>query len=46
MNENNLSVKADTSGKGVDEAGGPDYPDYTAENNYYYDEGPPVVTFY
>jgi hypothetical protein len=46
MNENNLLVKADTSGKGVDEAVGPDYPDSTVENNYYYDDGPPVVTYY
>jgi hypothetical protein len=46
MNGYNLSVKADTSGKGNDETTGPNYPDSSVENNYYYDEGPPVVTYY
>ena len=46
MNEYNVSVKADTSGKGAGETTGPNYPDSTVENNYYYDEGPPVVTYY
>ncbi len=46
MNEYNLSVKADSSGRGDGEAAGPDYPDSTVENNYYYEEGPPVVTYY
>jgi hypothetical protein len=46
LNEDNLSVKADTSGTGSGETTGPNYPDSTGENNYYYDEGPPVVTYY
>ena len=46
MNGYNLSVKADTSGKGDGETTGPNYSDSTVENNYYYDEGPPVVTYY
>lgn len=46
MNEYDLSVKADTSGKAAGETTGPNYPDSAAEDNYYYDEGPPVVTYY
>jgi len=46
MNGYNLSVKVDTSGKGAGETTGPNYPDSTIENDYYYDEGPPVVTYY
>jgi len=46
MNGYDLPLTADTSGQVSDETTGPNYPDTTAESNYYYDEGPPVVTYY
>ena len=46
MNGYDLPVRADTSGQAAGEMTGPNYPDSTAENSYYYDEGPPVVTYY
>jgi hypothetical protein len=46
MNGYDLPITADNSGQGAGEATGPNYPDSTAENTYYYDEGPPVVTYY
>jgi hypothetical protein len=46
VNDFDLFVKADTSGRAADETAVPDYADSTAENSYYYDEGPPVVTYY
>jgi hypothetical protein len=46
MNGYDLPIRAGTSEQGGGEATGPNYPDSTAENSYYYDEGPPVVTYY
>jgi hypothetical protein len=46
MNKYNLSVKTDTSGQTEGEQSAPSYPDATAANDYYYDYGPPVVTYY
>lgn len=44
--EYGLSVQTDTSGQGSDGMAAPTYPDSTTIYNYYYDEGPPVVTYY
>ena len=41
-----MPERADTSGQSSGETTGPNYPDQTGENEYYYDEGPPVVTYY
>jgi len=41
-----LSVKADTSGRTAPETTGTNYPDSAVINNYYYDQGPPAVTYY
>jgi hypothetical protein len=46
MTKYNLSVKADTSGQTESEQSAPGYPDATMANDYYYDYGPPVVTYY
>ncbi len=46
MNQYNLSVKADTSGESAGGQSAPGYPDTAEVNNYYYDYGPPVVTYY
>jgi hypothetical protein len=46
MNKYNMSVKADTSGQTESEQSAPSYPDTTVANDYYYDYGPPVVTYY
>ncbi|HXX58070.1 MAG TPA: hypothetical protein VEI96_08735 [Thermodesulfovibrionales bacterium] len=43
---NNLPVRADTSGQGDSYASGPAYDDPSAINDYYYDQGPPAVTYY
>ncbi len=40
-----LSASADTSGQDTGEMSAPDYPD-SGEVSDYYDEGPPVVTYY
>ena len=41
-----LSVQSDISGAASDNTSGEDYADNTVINNYYSDEGPPVVTYY
>jgi hypothetical protein len=46
MTRYNLSVRADTSGEAEGAQSAPSYPDTAVENNYYYDYGPPVVTYY
>jgi hypothetical protein len=46
MSRYNLSVRADTSGQVEADQSAPNYPDTTATNDYYYDYGPPVVTYY
>lgn len=45
MSEHNLVVAGDASGRTGDESASA-YPDSTVINNYYYDYGPPVVTYY
>jgi hypothetical protein len=42
----NLTVKADTERRSIKETSAPTYPDSTVIYNYYYNEGPPVVTYY
>lgn len=42
----NLPAGTDTSGQAVNEPSGESYPDTTVISNYYYDQGPPVVTYY
>nr|MDA8084442.1 hypothetical protein [Nitrospiraceae bacterium] len=44
--EYGLSVNPDTSGEAVGEPPPEAYPDTSAMYDYYYDEGPPVVTYY
>lgn len=46
LSDYNLSAKTDTSGQDTGETSAPDYPDSTVVRDYYYDEGPPVVTYY
>lgn len=46
LSDYDLSAKTDTSGQGADETSAPGYPDSTVVSDYYYDEGPPVVTYY
>ena len=46
ITEYGLSVQADTSGQNSGGMVAPAYPDSTTIYNYYYDEGPPVVTYY
>ncbi len=46
MTQYDLSVRAGTSGEATGEQSAPDYPDTAVINNYYYDYGPPVVTYY
>jgi hypothetical protein len=46
VNQQDLGVRMDTSGGEVGDTSGAEYPDQTVENSYYYDEGPPVVTYY
>lgn len=46
MTQYNLSVTADTSGQAEGDQYAPTYPDTGVANNYYYDDGPPVVTYY
>jgi len=43
---NNLPVTPDISGNGAAETAAPNYPDTTAINDYYANEGPPVVAYY
>lgn len=42
----NLSVRADASGQTANDQSGSAYPDNTVINNYYYDQGPPAVSYY
>jgi len=46
MNGYEMPLITDASGQGSGETAGPNYPDTSAESEYYYDEGPPVVTYY
>jgi hypothetical protein len=46
MRDYNLTVKADASGQTANDQSGSAYPDNTVINNYYYNEGPPAVTYY
>jgi len=46
LSSDNLPVNPDLSSNGPAETSAPDYPDTTAVDNYYADEGPPVVTYY
>ncbi len=46
MTSYNLYVAPGTSNPAANEAYAPDYPDTAEADNYYYDEGPPVVTYY
>lgn len=46
MTEYGLSVQADTPGQNSAGMAAPAYPDSATIYNYYYDEGPPVVTYY
>jgi hypothetical protein len=46
ISDYNLSVKADTSGSVTGETPVPNYPDSSVIDDYYYTEGPPVVTYY
>jgi hypothetical protein len=46
LEEYDLSVRSGASEEGASEASGASYPDSEAEDTYYYDEGPPVVTYY
>jgi hypothetical protein len=46
VNQQDLGVRMDTSGGEVGDTSGEEYPDQAMENTYYYDEGPPVVTYY
>lgn len=46
ITEYGLFVQADTSGQNAGGMVAPAYPDSTTIYNYYYDEGPPVVTYY
>jgi hypothetical protein len=42
----NLNVQTDTSGREAGDTSGAEYPDAAVMDNYYTDEGPPVVTYY
>ena len=44
--EYGLAVQADTSGQNYAATAAPAYPDSTVITDYYYQEGPPVVTYY
>ncbi len=46
MTSYNLSVEPGISNPTANAAYPPDYPDSGIMNDYYYDEGPPVVTYY
>ncbi len=46
VNQFNLNVQMDTSGSEVGDTSGAEYPDSAVMNEYYTDEGPPVVTYY
>ncbi|MGD0281138.1 MAG: hypothetical protein ABSB95_02105 [Dissulfurispiraceae bacterium] len=46
VNSNGLPVKPDTSGNVAGEASPPGYYDSTIQDNYYTNEGPPVVTYF
>ncbi len=46
VSSNGLPVKADTSGNAAGDVTPPGYYDSTVENDYYSNEGPPVVTYY
>jgi hypothetical protein len=46
ITEDGFSVQADTSGQAYGEMAAPTYPDSTVITDYYYQEGPPVVTYY
>jgi hypothetical protein len=46
VNQYNLNVRTDTSGRDAGDTSGTEYPDSEAVNSYYSDEGPPVVTYY
>jgi hypothetical protein len=46
ITEYELSVQADTTGQDYSGMAAPTYPDSTVITDYYYQEGPPVVTYY
>ncbi|HXW68934.1 MAG TPA: hypothetical protein VEJ88_04950 [Dissulfurispiraceae bacterium] len=46
LSGDNLPVNADLTGNGPAETAAPNYPDTSAIDNYYADEGPPVVSYY
>ncbi len=46
MTQYNLSVKAGDAGQSESAQAAPNYPDTAAYDDYYYDYGPPVVTYY
>jgi len=46
MRDYNLTIKADASSQTGNGQSGSAYPDDTVINNYYYDQGPPVVSYY
>jgi hypothetical protein len=46
LKEYDLSVRAGASEEGSGDQTAASYPDSEAEDTYYYDEGPPVVTYY
>jgi hypothetical protein len=46
LSKYDLSVTASISGQGAGEESAQNYPDSQVMSNYYYDEGPPVVTYY
>ncbi len=46
INQYNLNVKTDASGRDAGDTSGAEYADSAAVNDYYYNEGPPVVTYY
>ncbi len=46
IDQYDLNVRMDTSGRDVGDTSGTEYPDASVMNDYYYDEGPPVVTYY
>jgi len=46
LSQYNLMVKTDPSGEDSYREEAPAYPDNTALNDYYYNEGPPAVTYY
>jgi hypothetical protein len=46
LTQYNLAVKDDTSGEIAGREQAPEYPDSSYMNDYYYNEGPPPVTYY